>query len=511
MISVLLKYKKDIFIVTGILIVAFFLHSYNMFHFPYYENDEGTYMSQARAVLYKNQLAPYTYFYDHAPLGWIQIALWIKIVGGFFVFGNAINTGRVFILLLKLLSILLLYLITKHFTNNVIFSALASLIYSVSPMGIFFQRRVLLDSIMTFWMLLSIWLVSQKTLTLYKIILSAVFFSIGVLSKETMIFLIPVYALIIHKNESISKKYRAIVIWVVISSFIISLYPFYALYKQEFFPTQGKPVSLVETLKKQSTRGSNLPFFNSKSDFAKQWSDWIMLDSFILLGGVISTIANLLIGSFYSKPKLYIPSLLIIFFGIFLMRGGLIFDFYIIPVIPLFALNIAVFINLLYLKDIKLYKFILTLLMVFVILEYYIYVNKRLSFFYVKDETKPQSEVVQWIINNIPNNSKIIIDSYAYVDLKYNDRFPNAVEYVKLIYDPMIAEQYGGKELKVDYILLTHNMLNDFRLISDNPVKTVFLNSQEIRKWQTSKSSTVVDVHNFYSSYGDWAMIYKVR
>src|SRR5512145_868577 len=40
---------------------------------PSYQDYEGTYTAQAFAV-HSGSLAPYTYWYDHPPLGWIQIA-----------------------------------------------------------------------------------------------------------------------------------------------------------------------------------------------------------------------------------------------------------------------------------------------------------------------------------------------------------------------------------------------------------------------------------------------------
>ena len=38
-----------------------------------FQDDEGTYTSQAFSVLEDGRLAPYTYWYDHPPLGWIQL------------------------------------------------------------------------------------------------------------------------------------------------------------------------------------------------------------------------------------------------------------------------------------------------------------------------------------------------------------------------------------------------------------------------------------------------------
>src|SRR4051812_8433391 len=52
------------------------LHAINLFGYPYYHTDEGTYIAQAWAILRLGELSHYTYWYDHAPLGWIQVAAW---------------------------------------------------------------------------------------------------------------------------------------------------------------------------------------------------------------------------------------------------------------------------------------------------------------------------------------------------------------------------------------------------------------------------------------------------
>ena len=48
-------------------------HGWNTFRYPLYLTDEGIYMEQAWSVLREGQLSPYTYFYDHAPAGWLLI------------------------------------------------------------------------------------------------------------------------------------------------------------------------------------------------------------------------------------------------------------------------------------------------------------------------------------------------------------------------------------------------------------------------------------------------------
>ena len=43
----------------------------------------------------EGRLAPYTYFYDHAPAGWILLAAWMALSGGPHAFGSTIDSGRV--------------------------------------------------------------------------------------------------------------------------------------------------------------------------------------------------------------------------------------------------------------------------------------------------------------------------------------------------------------------------------------------------------------------------------
>src|SRR5262245_25817613 len=75
-------------------------HGFHLFVYPLYITDEGIYMEQAWSVLRQGRLSPYTYFYDHAPAGWLVLAGWVSILPHQFeAFGNAINTGRMLMLI----------------------------------------------------------------------------------------------------------------------------------------------------------------------------------------------------------------------------------------------------------------------------------------------------------------------------------------------------------------------------------------------------------------------------
>ncbi|MDB5058640.1 MAG: hypothetical protein JWO59_2112, partial [Chloroflexi bacterium] len=195
----LLRHREHVWI-GSILLVAGLAHGINMYNLPYFENDEGTYMSQAWSVLAEGQLAPYTYWYDHAPLGWIQIAGWTFITGGITSFGPSIYSGRVLMLLMQIGSTLMVYAITRRVSGSIFAASFAALAFCLSAWGTYYHRRILLDNIATFWMLLSIVLLLSPRLTLRKVWLSATALAVSVLSKELTIFLVPVLAYLVFNR-----------------------------------------------------------------------------------------------------------------------------------------------------------------------------------------------------------------------------------------------------------------------------------------------------------------------
>src|SRR5260221_12146198 len=94
-------------------------HGYHLFLYPLYITDEGIYMEQAWSVLREGMLSPYTYFYDHAPGGWLAILAWFALLPlRFGTFGNAIKPGLVLMLLVHLPSAFLLFQFSRPLSGS---------------------------------------------------------------------------------------------------------------------------------------------------------------------------------------------------------------------------------------------------------------------------------------------------------------------------------------------------------------------------------------------------------
>lgn len=471
------QHKAEALLVTLLLLVSGIAHGWNMFGFPYYENDEGTYMSQAWSVLEFGTLAPYTYWYDHAPAGWLLIALFTKLTGGFFTWGISINSGRVLMLILHVVSSLLLYILAKRFTGSKFAGVVAVLLFALTPLGLRYQRQVLLDNIMLFWVLITFCLISCYRTSLRNVVMSALCMGIASLSKEPAIFFLPpvFYYLYIQINPKHRKM--ALVVWSVITILVVSVYPLYALLKQEFFIAgtlfggDYPHVSLLETLAWQAERASNV----GTVPFIRQ--EWLRVDPFLLIIGSAATLINLLIG--IRSVSARVISLTAIAFCVYLFWGGSLIVFYILPLIPFLALNVAYLLwrlatmirpvlasqPLAY--GVAIIPFAVVAATIFVLMPeststYATYLRQL----YTSKQTEAQVQAVNWLLDNTDPATNVLIDNYAYVDLNAPaESQANFDYYWKAETDPEVKMALLNDDYKnVNMMLVTPQVRYDIRV-----------------------------------------------
>src|SRR5690348_13473910 len=185
----------------AMLVLGALTHGYHLFEYPLYITDEGIYMEQAWSVLREGRLSPYTYYYDHAPAGWMLIAGWVALLPRRFeTFGDAINSGRALMLLAHIASVYLLFQVTARLSRSTVAAVIATFLFNFSPLAVFYQRMVLLDNLMVFWVLLSLYLATSDKHQVLMPLLSGLTLGIAVLTKENAIFFVPSMAYLLYRN-----------------------------------------------------------------------------------------------------------------------------------------------------------------------------------------------------------------------------------------------------------------------------------------------------------------------
>lgn len=463
---------ETIIVIIG-LMVTFAAHAINMFYYPPYEEDEGTYISAAWAVTH-GQIAPYPYGYGHPPLAWIQLAAWVKLTGGFFIFGNALNSSRVLMLLYAVGCTLLVYLIARRLGANLSACLLAMVISSLSPLSITFQREVLLDNFATFWFLLSLYLVVAGKSRLFYTISAAICFGISLLSKEVLIVLFPVMIYVVLLYTGRFQRTFTLVAFIYMATAVGSTFVLMAVLKGELFPyswhlpwDHHQHLSLIETYIGQVERGQG------EGSIKQSWDTWINGDPLLMFLSIAATIFNLVVG-WWNRRSLFL-SLFAISFWALLLRGGVIFAFYLIPLIPLIALNAVLALNTLVRWIGQLIRFewvgvVLIFALLVVIIPYEVQHDLSPYNLFTLRPSLVQTDALVWIRAHVQRRAMIAINPDLYVDLHEQGgegvgdgtTYPYAHVYWNIALDPEVRDTLlKGNWDRIDYIVGGEEMLSN--------------------------------------------------
>jgi hypothetical protein len=189
-------------VVAGLLVIVGLATAWNLEGWPgRVDDDEGTYVSQAWAIIYQHTLTHYPYWYDHPPGGWIQIAAFAWITDGFNRVADAVFVGRQFMVVVTLISCVLVYVLCRRLGLRQATSAVAVLLFGLSPIAQYYHRLVSLDNLETMWVLAALVAATSTRRGWGPACRTGACTAIAVLSKETALILVPVILWVLWQRD----------------------------------------------------------------------------------------------------------------------------------------------------------------------------------------------------------------------------------------------------------------------------------------------------------------------
>lgn len=317
-------------------VAALVLGAWNVEGAPPFQDDEGTYVAQAVAVQ-NGDLAPYTYWYDHPPFGWIQLAglLWVPQLLGLGE-GSDLAAMRYVSATLFAVSATLVYLIARRIGAYRPFAVLGAVIFVLSPLSLTLGRQVFLDTIGMPWILLAFYLALSPRRALWHHVGAGVAFAVAVLSKLTLAAFGPALLVAMIDRSRWGSRVFSVVGFLGVGSLVLALFPVMALLRGELISGPGH-VSLQDGLAYQfvSRSGSGWVWEqgSSRNDLLQSW---LFLDGYIVLGGLIAGLLCAL-----AARTRWLPVALVSFAIPILASQGYLPAMYIVAVLPFLALSIG--------------------------------------------------------------------------------------------------------------------------------------------------------------------------
>jgi 4-amino-4-deoxy-L-arabinose transferase-like glycosyltransferase len=480
--------RKSLFILVTLLVVVVIIQAQNLFRFPYYQDAEGTNIANAWSLQNTGELTPYTYAYDEPPAGSFVLTIWTILTGGVSAFGFSVNSGRVLMLVLHLITTGILYGIAKKTSKSDLAALVAALVFAFSPLVVGLQRRVLLDNIMLVWFLLSIYLMVGENRTLGHYIASAAAFALAVLTKGGVIGFLPVLVYIILSRADKHHRRFAAWQWATVAGLLIFLYPLYAQMRLELFPEgtllggSFPHVSLLEALADRGPQtGAFLNLFSGLSQSFNLWVDIsnVTADPVLVYGGLISALFVFILALDNKNARAVLAMNL--GYLLYLVAAGTVFSSDVLIFLPILALNVGMVFGALAHTIIgsrgSVWKYgFVSLVSLLLLYPFGMFYGNRLEL-YTQDQVSGQIDAVSWVEEHIADDAVVVTDNYAFVELRQT--MPNAHHYWKVDTDPAVTFTIlEGNWCNIDYLITTPQVLADIETYHLEMLREAFNNSE---------------------------------
>src|SRR5215218_3372467 len=447
-------------LLVPLLAVVGAVHVIGMWSFPRWVDDPGTYLSQAWSFQYEHALSPYSYIYDHAPAGWIQLSLWSMLTNGFNRHHSAIGFGNECMLIAKLASCALLYALGRRLQFSQLGAAGTVLLFGLCPLELMYSRWTFLDNLVTPWLLLAFVLAASPRRSIAAATGAALSFAMAALTKETALVVLP--ALVWAMAQNLDRRNRPQVITVAGFSglLLMAMYPLYALYKGELLERPGQN-SLLGTAKWQLIeRESSGSLLEPGSPTAHMVGQWLGVDRYLLLAGLVAIPIALL------GRRLRPAVLVLVIQWLVLVRGGYVPFMHVVNLMPWSALVVVAAVEIAA-GNRRLATFrplarsgrllprlrtvttgLAAVCLAAVLVGSW---TPTLRHMLQARQEPPLWSATQWLADNVPRDKVLVVHDSIWTDLVHHYGFdPQPIIVYKLDTDPAVRE----KLRRIDYLVL---------------------------------------------------------
>ena len=431
---------------------------------PQRVDDEGTYVAQAYAVSRLGDLSHYTYWYDHPPLGWIQIAVWEKLTLGFSRYDVAVLAGREFIVVAAVAAAAMLFILARRLRLSRPTAGAAVLILALSPLAVQYQRTVFLDNVATPWLLAAFVLALAPSRQLAAFAGAALCFSIAVLSKETYLLFLPFLGWQMWRMADRGTRRYTVSMAAAIVVVLGLCYVLMATLKGELVPGINR-VSLASGIGFQLFgRQSSGSLFQSGSQARATLEHW-MLDPVILVAGFLAALLLL-------RSRRFAPiASAMVFLVVFALRPGYLPVPYVIALLPFLALLIPAAVEVSIRAALASSSTVRQWLQITatgvaaalaVVIAAPMWAAQAPGLLQV-DHDQPMRQAEAYVKANIGRDSRLMVDDSMWLDLvEAGFQRTKVVWYHKVDTDPEVAGMAPNGWRDYDYVISTNSIRKDY-------------------------------------------------
>ncbi|SDO28656.1 Dolichyl-phosphate-mannose-protein mannosyltransferase [Microbacterium sp. ru370.1] len=441
------------------LLLGLLVNAANLGGSPQRIDDEGTYAAQAWSIGNLGELTHYTYWYDHPPLGWIQIAAWAGLTDAWNRYDVAVIAAREAMLVASAIAAVLLWFLVRRIGFARLTASVSVALFLLSPLAVQFHHQVYLDNIATAWLLAALLLALSRRAQLAGYIGAAAAFGVAVLTKETYLLALPLVAWFIWRGADRTTRRYTLSVAAAVLGLIGLTYVALAAVKGEVMPAAGR-VSLWDGLAFQlASREGSGSLFDPESLMSRTVGLWWQLDAVL----IVTALSAAVTGLFVRRLRPWAVALLAL--TAFMFRGGYLPVPYVIMLLPFAAIVVAgmgqVAVEALRAHGVprRLGGVAVASGLVVAVIAAGPLWAAQLRGFLLADLDRPLRDAEAWMTQNAPADSRMLVDDAMWVDLvRAGFERENVVWYYKADTDSDVQELAPDGWRDYDYVITTDSM-----------------------------------------------------
>lgn len=465
-------------------------------------DDEGTYVSQAISVLH-GHLAPYTYWYDHPPLGWIILSGWLAGPGALWPGANPIATGRQLMVLVAALTAAAIVVFLRRLDVSRPAATLGGLLFGLSPVALQFHRMVLLDNLAVLFLMIAFVLAATRSRHLGATAVAGFSLSLAVMCKETLLLLVPFVIWMSWRSYRGHTRTMSATIFGLCFVLPASFYPLLALFKGELVPGPGH-VSLWGGVAFQLfTRKASGGVFDPTSNAHAVVSGWFASDWYLLAAGALCWPLLLL------RRRRWPFAAAVLLSGLILLRPGYLPVPYVVVLVPLAAVCVGLGLDQLVAilsrpfrrradrRAVVGLRIVSVLVALSAVVGLASVVPAGLRVWQIRDAVYQQHDFdapyrlsSSWLLSHTRPDQVLVADNVTWTDLVDGGHRPqvNTIWFTKLGTDQQVDSRISSWQ-QIDYVVETDIMTN-----GDKPpiLADALEHSTVVQRWGNGSQSVIV-------------------
>ncbi|MFH8887454.1 MULTISPECIES: ArnT family glycosyltransferase [unclassified Streptomyces] len=471
--------RPDLLLCGTLLLAILLVQGWNITNFPTLSDDEGTYLAQAWAVQQGEGLAHYTYWYDHPPLGWIQVAGLTYLPSLLVPESMTVAPMRFSMLAVSAVSSVLIYVLARRLWLPRWAAGLAMGLFGLSPLSVVLQREIFLDNLAVMWMLLAFCLAASPSRHLWHHFGSGLAAATAVLTKETMLVVLPALLVTMWRHSHRDTRKFAVTGAVTACALIGLSYPLFALLNGELLPGAGH-VSLIDGITYQMGRPGSGFILDPGSGSHGVFRSWLYYDTVLPLGGLAGAVLLLATTRWSVTARaLAGPALAVVILAVVAMRpSGYLPAMYVIQALPFLALVLAAAAASVTHAVLRRHRapgerralvhtrrvligVLATAAALYVLPRWYEGNRTALTV----DANAPYRQAAAWLGSEVadPANTRVLVDDALWLDAVHHgfEPGPGAIWFYKADLDPAVSKTLPGGWRDIDYVVSSPTVRRD--------------------------------------------------